>query len=164
MIESLFTRENINGMRPHIQKTVDTLIADMVKSGCKTAVDLVENLALPTASYVSSPEIESRRNNTDMFGELVRPYMASSVFHSRTSSISLNMPLSVAMAAPQPLRHPQPTSGFHAPFKRTISFANVHRELLDYIGGLVDKRVVEPNGDLISKLVVEQVSTLPVPP
>lgn len=37
-----------------------------------------------------------------------------------------------------------------------------YRDLLDYIGKLVDKRVSEPNGDLISKIVTEQVSeTLP---
>ena len=65
MIESLFTREHIDGMRPHIQKTVDTLLADMIKGGCKTAVDVVEKLALPTASYVSSPEIENEGNNAD---------------------------------------------------------------------------------------------------
>ena len=32
------------------------------------------------------------------------------------------------------------------------------RELLNYIGGLVDKRIEKPGNDLISKLVTEQVS------
>ena len=37
------------------------------------------------------------------------------------------------------------------------------RELLDYIGKLVDMRVAKPKSDLISKLVVEQVSMLRTP-
>ncbi|KAF3484081.1 uncharacterized protein GIQ15_03405 [Arthroderma uncinatum] len=52
MVEPLFTRDQIDAMRPHIQKTVDTLLADMIKGGGKTAVDIVEKLALPTASYI----------------------------------------------------------------------------------------------------------------
>lgn len=35
---------------------------------------------------------------------------------------------------------------------------SVSRELLDYLGDLVDQRVAKPLDDLISKLVVEQVS------
>jgi nitric oxide reductase len=42
-------------MRPSIQNTVDTLLDDMIKDGCKDPVDVVEKLALPVASYVSSP-------------------------------------------------------------------------------------------------------------
>jgi len=57
MIEPIFTREQIDKMRPHIQKTVDTLLDDMIKNGCKTPVDVVEKLALPVASYVSSLKI-----------------------------------------------------------------------------------------------------------
>ncbi|DAA75806.1 TPA_exp: Uncharacterized protein A8136_1528 [Trichophyton benhamiae CBS 112371] len=52
MVEPLFTREHIDGMRPHIQQTVDTLIDEMIKGGGKPAVDIVEKLALPTASYI----------------------------------------------------------------------------------------------------------------
>lgn len=33
-----------------------------------------------------------------------------------------------------------------------------YRELLDYITGLVEQRLSKPENDLISKLVVEQVS------
>lgn len=58
MIEGLFTREHIDGMRPQIQKTVDNLLEIMIKEGCKTPVDVVEKLALPVASYVSPLEIE----------------------------------------------------------------------------------------------------------
>lgn len=35
--------------------------------------------------------------------------------------------------------------------------ASISRELLDYLGDLVDQRVAKPLDDLISKLVVEQV-------
>ncbi|EZF33780.1 hypothetical protein H109_00123 [Trichophyton interdigitale MR816] len=52
MVEPLFTREHIDGMRPHIQQTVDTLINEMIKGGGNPAVDIVEKLALPTASYI----------------------------------------------------------------------------------------------------------------
>lgn len=54
MVEPLFTREHIDGMRPHIQQTVNTLIDEMIIGGGKPAVDIVEKLALPTASYVSA--------------------------------------------------------------------------------------------------------------
>lgn len=37
---------------------------------------------------------------------------------------------------------------------------NNNRELLNYIGKLVDQRVAKPENDLISKLVVEQVRAL----
>lgn len=51
MIESLFTRNAIEKMRPSIQNTVDTLLDDMIKEGCQKPVDVVEKLALPVASY-----------------------------------------------------------------------------------------------------------------
>lgn len=55
MIESIFSHEAIEKMRPSIQHTVDTLLDDMIKGGCKNPVNVVEKLALPVASYVSSP-------------------------------------------------------------------------------------------------------------
>lgn len=53
MIESIFSREAIEKMRPSIQNTVDTLLDEMINDGCKNPVDVVEKLALPVASYVS---------------------------------------------------------------------------------------------------------------
>lgn len=53
MVEPLFTREHIETMRPHIQKTVDSLLDAMLKEGCEKPVDLVDKLALPVPSYVS---------------------------------------------------------------------------------------------------------------
>ena len=41
-------------MRPKIQQTVDSLIDGMLKEGGKKPLDIVEKLALPVASYVSS--------------------------------------------------------------------------------------------------------------
>ncbi|KAL5346728.1 hypothetical protein ACLOAV_008435 [Pseudogymnoascus australis] len=139
MIESLFTREHIDGMRPHIQKTVDTLIADMIKGGGKTAVDVVENLALPTASYT-------------IYGILGVPF-EDLQYLTRQAAIRSNGSATATAASTAN----QWVSMHHS----NGLFANVYfvnRELLDYIGGLVDKRAVEPNGDLISKLVVEQLN------
>jgi len=53
MVEPLFTHEKIEAMRPHIQKTVDSLLDVMVKEGCEKPVDLVDKFALPVPSYVS---------------------------------------------------------------------------------------------------------------
>jgi nitric oxide reductase len=52
MVEPLFTREHIEGMRPHIQQTVDSLLDVLVKEGGDKPVDLVEKFALPVPSYV----------------------------------------------------------------------------------------------------------------
>lgn len=53
MVEPLFTKEEIDKMRPRIQQTVDSLLEDMVKEGGEKPVDIVEKFALPVASYVS---------------------------------------------------------------------------------------------------------------
>lgn len=112
MIESVFSREAIERMRPSIQNTVDTLLDDMIKDGCKNPVDVVEKLALPVASYVSSLSAPNRQT-ADMFNRFVRPSMESSAYHSKTSSFSHSKPPSVVMGAlPQQL-HPKQISGFH---------------------------------------------------
>ncbi|KFY96504.1 hypothetical protein V498_02650 [Pseudogymnoascus sp. VKM F-4517 (FW-2822)] len=122
MIEGLFTREHIDGMRPQIQKTVDNLLEIMIKEGCKTPVDVVEKLALPVASYT-------------IYGILGVPF-EDLQFLTHQAAVRSNGS-ATATAASQ-----------------------ANQGLLDYIGDLVDKRTVEPKSDLISKLVVEQVSTL----
>src|SRR5690349_21599934 len=67
------------------------------------------------------------------------------------------------MGAPQQQPRLKLTSGFNLSCvlglisDRTFS---LYRDLLDYIGKLVDKRMAEPKNDLISKLVTEQVSTI----
>lgn len=55
MLAPLFTREHIDAMRPHIQKTVDSLLDTMLKAGGDEAVDLVEKFSLPVPSYVRAP-------------------------------------------------------------------------------------------------------------
>lgn len=55
MVEPIFTKDQINKLRPSIQKTVDTLLADMIKAGGEKPVDIVEKFALPVASYVGVP-------------------------------------------------------------------------------------------------------------
>ncbi len=52
MITELFTKEYIDSMRPHILKTFDNLVDDMVKNHKGHVVDIVEKLALPLPSYV----------------------------------------------------------------------------------------------------------------
>lgn len=54
MVEPIFTKENIDTMRPHIQSTVNDLLDAMLKTGGKAPVDLVEKFALPVPSYVGS--------------------------------------------------------------------------------------------------------------
>ncbi|KAH8796549.1 cytochrome P450 55A1 [Hyaloscypha finlandica] len=51
MVESLFTKAHIDSMRPQIQKTVDSLLDEMIKKGGSEPVDLVEKFALPVPSY-----------------------------------------------------------------------------------------------------------------
>lgn len=58
MVEPLFTREHIEGMRPHIQQTVDSLLDALVSGGGDKPIDLVEKFALPVPSYVS-PNFDS---------------------------------------------------------------------------------------------------------
>ena len=53
MVEPLFTREHVNGMCFRIQNTVDSLLDAMMKRGGEEPLDIVEELALPVASYVS---------------------------------------------------------------------------------------------------------------
>lgn len=52
MLAPLFTREHIDAMRPHIQKTVDSLLDTMLKACGDKAVDLADKFSLPVPSYV----------------------------------------------------------------------------------------------------------------
>ena len=53
MVESLFTKEHIDSMRPRIQQTVDSLLETMIKEGCEKPVNIIDKFALPVPSYVS---------------------------------------------------------------------------------------------------------------
>lgn len=55
MVESFFTHQHVQSLRPYIQKTVDELLDAMIAKGCKKPVELVENFALPVPSYVGLP-------------------------------------------------------------------------------------------------------------
>lgn len=53
MVESFFTAEHVEMLRPYIQKTADDLLEKMKAKGCSNGpVDLVENFALPVPSYI----------------------------------------------------------------------------------------------------------------
>ncbi|KAE8452851.1 hypothetical protein EG329_013123 [Mollisiaceae sp. DMI_Dod_QoI] len=51
MVDSLFTREHIDSLRPQIQKTVDSLLDAIIKEGNSQPVDLGDKLAVPVPSY-----------------------------------------------------------------------------------------------------------------
>ena len=52
MVESLFTYDHIQRMRPHIQDTVNELLDTVIAEGGSKPFDLVEKFALPVPSYV----------------------------------------------------------------------------------------------------------------
>jgi nitric oxide reductase len=52
MVESIFSKENVDKMRPHIQKTVDDLLDAMLKVGGKTPVNFIDKFSLPVPSYI----------------------------------------------------------------------------------------------------------------
>jgi nitric oxide reductase len=53
MVESIFTKQHIDSMRPQIQKTVNYLLDRLIAVGGAEPFDLVEKFALPVPSYVS---------------------------------------------------------------------------------------------------------------
>ncbi|KAH6712785.1 cytochrome P450 55A2 [Leptodontidium sp. MPI-SDFR-AT-0119] len=51
MVESIFTKQHIDSMRPQIQETVNTLLDKMITEGGSEPFDFVEKFALPVPSY-----------------------------------------------------------------------------------------------------------------
>lgn len=133
MIEDIFSREAIERMRPSIQNTVDTLLDEMIKDGCKNPVDVVEKLALPVASYVSFLSL-AKKSNADIFGCFLRPFTESLVYHSKTSSFSHTKPPSAVMEALPQQPHPKQTSEFHV-FPHWRSFLTNHLGTSSTISG-----------------------------
>lgn len=52
MVEPVFSKENVDAMRPHIQKVVNDLLDAIIEKGGDKPIDLLENFALPVPSYV----------------------------------------------------------------------------------------------------------------
>lgn len=52
MVESLFSEDRVESMKPYIQKTVNDLLDQMTAGGCTDSVDFVEKFALPVPSYI----------------------------------------------------------------------------------------------------------------
>jgi nitric oxide reductase len=120
MVEDLFTRDAVEKLRPHIQKTVDTLLDEMIAKGEPgKPVDLINAFSLPLPSYI-------------IYGILGVPF-EDLAFLTEQAAIRSNGSATATEAS------------------------DAAKTLLDYIGGLVDKRSQEPKDDLISKLVTEQV-------
>jgi len=104
MVESLFTKAHIDSMRPQIQKTVDSLLDEMIKKGGSEPVDLVEKFALPVPSYVPSLFPASKLLLT-----YPRPSTAFLACLSPTCQPSPTSQLSVATAQQQRPKHQTPT-------------------------------------------------------
>ncbi len=51
-MEPTFLRENVEAMRPMIQKIVEDCIESMARGGCAQPVDLVQSLALQVSYLV----------------------------------------------------------------------------------------------------------------
>ncbi|TKA80462.1 hypothetical protein B0A49_00846 [Cryomyces minteri] len=118
MVEPFFSREHIDSMRPHIQRTVDSLLDAMVKEGGEKPVDLVEKFSLLVPSYI-------------IYGILGVPFKDLE-YLTQCNAIRNNGSATATETA------------------------GANKELLDYIGNLVDQRREKSEDDLISKLVVEQ--------
>lgn len=54
MVEPMFTWDAVEKLRPHIQKTVDSILEKMIAEGNGKA-DLVDRFAIPVPSYVGGP-------------------------------------------------------------------------------------------------------------
>ncbi|RDL39244.1 Cytochrome P450 55A2 [Venustampulla echinocandica] len=52
MVEPIFTKAHIDSTRPHIQKTVDSLLDIIIKQGGAKPFDIVDKFALPVPSYI----------------------------------------------------------------------------------------------------------------
>jgi hypothetical protein len=109
MVEPLFTREHIEGMRPHIQQTVDSLLDALVSGGGDKPIDLVEKFALPVPSYVS-PNFNSTACVLRAETLKNRSSTISWECLSRISITLLNALPSAAMEVRQLLKPPMPTS------------------------------------------------------
>lgn len=84
MVESFFSREHVDAMRPHIQQTVDNLLDAIVRDGSDKPVNFVEKFSLPVPSYVSSFRlIECMIATTCLFILTCRLYTGFSECHSR---------------------------------------------------------------------------------
>ena len=104
-------------MRPHIQKTVDSLLDKMLSGGGEKPFDIVDKFALPVPSSVSplffnqSLSLLHLLTKTSFFFD-ERSYMAFLEFHSRTSSISLSVTQSEVTEVRQQPKLPMPISEF----------------------------------------------------
>lgn len=77
MVESIFTREHIESMRPQIQKTVNSLLDAIIKEGGSQPVDLGDKFAIPVPSYVGHLTLDMKLLLT-----VLRPSIVFSEFHS----------------------------------------------------------------------------------
>lgn len=90
MVAPLFTRENINAMRPDIQKTVDSLLDTMLKARGDKAVDLVDKFSLPVPSYVRT--LSFSMGTAQSTYHILRRIRVMPIDHLRYSGSSVQRP------------------------------------------------------------------------
>jgi hypothetical protein len=84
MVEPVFSKANIDAMRPHIQKTVDDLLDRLFQASRDQPVDLVANFALPVPSYVRTNLSRDENQVSLTLITASRSYMGSSECPSMT--------------------------------------------------------------------------------
>ncbi|EKD17103.1 uncharacterized protein L3040_000372 [Drepanopeziza brunnea f. sp. 'multigermtubi'] len=118
MVESVFTKQHIDSMRPQIQKTVNSLLDKVIALGGAEPFDFVEKFALPVPSYT---------------------------IYSILGVPLADLPKLTNFAA---IRSNGSGTATEA--------SNANAALLSYMDGLVTTHLAEPQSDLISLLVAEQ--------
>jgi fungal nitric oxide reductase len=117
MVEPFFSQDHINAMRPHIQKTVNFLLDNMLKEGGEKPFDIVDKFALPVPSYVSPSFFGQPLSLPHMLNKASLTYdkrssMASLEFQPRTSSTSLDVTQSEVAEVRQQPKLPMPIGEF----------------------------------------------------
>ena len=80
-MQPLFSKGQVESLKPYIRETVDTALNKMIAQGCSPPVDLIENFALPVPSYVSHLFSVLGVSSKSKF--LYRLYILFSEFHSK---------------------------------------------------------------------------------
>lgn len=144
MIAPSFSPEAAESLRPHIQKTVDSLLDEMIKAGCEKPVNLVDAFSLPLPSYVSFS-------------------CFAIITHSMLTSHNISLPLQIIygiLGVPQKdLAYLTTQAAIRTNGSATaLESSKANQSLLDYLGNLVEVKKKEPGDDLISTLIREQMA------
>lgn len=144
MVESIFTKQHIDSMRPKIQGTVNSLLGKMIAEGGSEPFDFVEKFALPVPSYVQPP-----------FSTII---MLTADFQRRSRLTSMKQIIYSILGVPlEDLPKLTNFAAIRSNGSGTATEAsNANVALLSYMDSLVTARLSSPKSDLISLLVKEQ--------